>query len=43
MCCERTEFDRCEWAKYMMEDSEELVSIYICPICKKEYTIRDDE
>lgn len=42
VCCEEMEFARCEWAKYMMSDSEELVSIYRCDKCASERTIRDD-
>ncbi len=37
-----TEFDSCEWQKYMNEDSDELVSLYKCNDCGNITTVRDE-
>ncbi len=40
-CGNELEFDRCEYAKYCMSDCEELIDIYICSNCDKEYSKRE--
>lgn len=39
-CGNELELERCEWAKYCFSDCEEVISIYKCNVCNKEFSKR---
>jgi len=40
-CGNELEYFGAEWAKYCFSDSEEIISIYECKECKKQYSKRE--